>query len=147
MKGLPALLLLLALCAASARAHEVHHRIEATQAVVVTLTYANGEPFAFEKYALYPDGQATPQQVGNTDAHGRIVFIPGSTGHWRVQATSADGHGLNQSLSVPTTPSGHTGQSSPSASETTPRWLLAGFGLALIFGLFGVYQLFSRRPR
>jgi nickel transport protein len=121
-------------------AHEVHHRIEAANAMVITLTYANGKPFAYEKYALTPAGQETPQQVGNTDAQGHIAFVPGSVEKWRVQATSADGHGLNQEFIVPV-----TGNRATPTNEATPRWLLTGCGLALIFGLFGLLQLFMRK--
>jgi len=134
------LIALLSLWAAFAQAHEVHHRIEATDAVVITLTYANGQPFAYEKYALTPVGQETPQQVGNTDALGRISFVSGAVEKWRVQATSADGHGVNQEFTVPTTDS----RAAPT-NESLPRWLLAGFGLSLIFGLFGLFQLFVRK--
>lgn len=134
------LILLLCSWAGFAQAHEVHHHIEATDAVVVTLTYANGQPFAYEKYALTPAGQETPQQVGNTDAQGRIAFVPGSVKQWRLQATSADGHGMNQEFTVPA-----AGSRDASASDALPRWLLAGFGLSIIFGLFGLFQLFMRK--
>lgn len=132
--------LALLLCwGALAHAHEVHHRIEATGAVVVTLNYANGEPFAYEKYALTPIGQETPQQVGNTDAQGRIAFVPGTVEKWRVQATSADGHGVNLEFTAPAAGAGAI------TSESTPRWLLAGFGFSLIFGIFGLIQLLTRK--
>lgn len=133
-------LLSLLLCAATAQAHEVHHRIEATGAVVVTLSYADGQPFAYEKYALYPAGQETPQQVGNTDAQGRVAFVPGTVKNWRLAATSADGHGVNLEFAAAAVAGGGT-----SADAATPRWLLAGFGLSLIFGLFGLFQLFARK--
>lgn len=123
----------------TAWAHEVHHRIEASGAVVVTLTYANGQPFAYEKYALTPAGQETPQQVGNTDAQGRIAFVPGAMEKWRVQATSADGHGVNLDFTVPLT--GITA----TTAESTPRWLLAMLGLSLIFGIFGLIQLLAKK--
>lgn len=135
-----ALIFLLCCWASLVHAHEVHYHIEATDAVVITLTYANGQPFAYERYALTLAGQETPQQVGNTDAQGRIAFVPGPTTHWRLQATSADGHGMNQEFTVPA-----TGTSPKSANGILPRWLLAGFGLSLIFGLFGLFQLFMRK--
>lgn len=126
---------------ALAQAHEVHHRIESTSAVVVTLRYANGQPFAYEKYALYPAGQETPAQVGNTDAQGRVVFVPDATRNWRLQATSTDGHGVNLEFAAPA-----TGAPASAAPETAlQRWLLAGFGLSFIFGLFGLFQLFARK--
>ncbi len=123
----------------TAWAHEVHHRIETSAAVVVTLTYANGQPFDYEKYALTPAGQETPQQVGNTDAQGRIAFVPGAMEKWRVQATSADGHGVNLDFTVPLT--GITA----TTAESTPRWLLAMLGLSLIFGIFGLIQLLAKK--
>lgn len=134
------LALLLMLWAATAPAHEVHHRIEATQAVVVSLAYANGEPFAYEKYALYPAGQETPVQVGNTDAAGRVAFVPGATQRWRLQATSADGHGVNLEFVAPAAATAAVAAPPPE----TPRWQTAAFGMALIFGLFGLVQLFVR---
>lgn len=123
-----------------AHAHAVHQRIETSEAVVITLSYANGQPFAYEKYALTPLGQETPRQVGNTDAHGRIVFVPDGSEKWRVQATSADGHGVNLEFSVPKTAS----RAAPE-SHALPRGWLAGCGFALIFGLFGLFQLFMRK--
>lgn len=134
------LIVLLCGWASLVQAHEVHHRIEAVDAVAITLTYANGQPFAYERYALTPAGQETPQQVGNTDAQGRIAFVPGATTQWRLQATAADGHGVNREFTVPA-----TGTRLEAANETMPRWLLAGFGLAIIFGLFGLFQLFMRK--
>lgn len=134
-------LIVLLLCwIGTVQAHEVHHRIEATGAVVVSLNYADGKPFAYEKYALYPAGQDTPVQVGNTDATGRVVFIPGATEKWRLQATSADGHGANLEFTAPAVTATVT-----ASAEALPRWLLAGFGFSLIFGLFGLFQLFMRK--
>jgi nickel transport protein len=129
--------------AAAATAHEVHHRVEASQAVVIALAYANGAPFAYEKYALYPAGQETPVQVGNTDAAGRVAFVPGTTRKWRLQATSADGHGLHLEFETPPV-SGAAVAPTPDAPE---RWQLAAFGLGLLFGIFGLVQLFMRRKQ
>jgi nickel transport protein len=132
---------LLCCWSALAQAHEVHHRIEAYDAIVVTLRYANGQPFAYERYALYPAGKETPQQVGNTDAQGRVAFVPDSEGKWRLQATSADGHGINLEFAVPAV----AGGANDGGQTALPHWLLAGIGLALLFGLFGLIQMFARK--
>jgi nickel transport protein len=134
---------LLMLWATVLQAHEVHHRIEVAPAVSVSLSYANGEPFAYEKYALYPAGQEVPTQVGNTDAAGRVVFIPGATKNWRLQASSADGHGVNLEFAAPATGA----PAAATAAAPPQRWLLAAFGLALIFGIFGLIQLFLRKRK
>jgi nickel transport protein len=136
-----ALLVLLA-WAEFACAHEVHHVIESAGAAVVKLSYADGKPFAYEKYELYPDEQEVPAQVGNSDAQGRVVFIPGDAKHWRLKAYSADGHGLDVKFEAPKMQVGGTsaiGDSGPNRAS------LMLFGLSLILGGFGLYRLLLDR--
>lgn len=130
----------LALWAGAAGAHEVHHAIAAANAVSISLTYADGSPFAYEKYELYADGKNVPVQVGNTDAAGRAVFIPGETKQWRLKAYSADGHGVDLRFEPPAVRQG------AGVSDAGPgRATLALFGLGLILATFGIYQLFLNR--
>lgn len=136
----PFLLLLWGLCAL-AHAHEVHREIAVMPAVVMTLSYANGAPFAYEKYTLTAAGETTPRQVGHTDAAGRISFVPGEIERWRLVATSADGHGVSEEIRVPAQ------RVSDATAATLPRWLVALMGLAIIFGLFGLWQLFVKGKR
>jgi nickel transport protein len=126
-----------------ASGHEVHPAIEATAAVVVTLTYADGSPFAYEKYELYPAGQETPMQVGNSDARGRIVFVAGDVGDWRLRAFSADGHGTDLRFAAPTTAS----PAATGSGDLPGRSSLLVTGLAVLFGVFGLIQLFLRRSK
>lgn len=120
------------------------HEVKLTQlpqtAQLITLQYADGQPFAFEAYELYPAGTTQPYQVGRTNAHGQIVFIPDSQADWRLKAYAADGHGVDQTLTVATGPTDQT-----SSTSSTPRPLLLAAGLGIIFGLFGLYQLFLRK--
>ncbi|MCX8086502.1 MAG: hypothetical protein N3C63_06300 [Rhodocyclaceae bacterium] len=136
-----ALLALLSCVFTLAHAHEVHREITVTPAVVITLSYANGAPFAYEKYTLTASGEATPRQVGNTDAAGRISFVPGDVETWHLVATSADGHGVSEEIRVPAL--GNSG----ATAAALPRWLMALAGLSLIFGLFGLWQLFVKGKR
>ena len=136
-----ALAFLVALWAGAAGAHEVHHVIAATNVVSISLTYADGSPFAYEKYELYPEGKDVPVQVGNTDAAGRVAFIPGATRNWRIKAYSADGHGLDLRFASPTLTAGTT-----VANDTGPgRSTLALLGLGVILAAFGAYQMFLGR--
>lgn len=133
-----ALILLLWLGGASA--HEVHHVVAATGAASVSLNYADGSPFAYEKYELYAEGREVPVQVGNTDAAGRVVFVPGETRQWRLKAFSADGHGVDLRFESPAI------QTAAATTDAGPgRPTLALFGLGLILALFGLYQLFINR--
>lgn len=135
-----ALAFLVALWSGAAAAHAVHHHIAATSAVSVALTYADGSPFAYEKYELYPDGKDMPVQVGNTDAAGHVVFLPGETKQWRLKAFSSDGHGVNLRFEPPAV------QGNTAAAESGPnRTTLALLGLGLILAAFGSYQLFLNR--
>jgi len=126
-----------------AAAHEVHHTVAAAGAVAVALSYADGQPFAYEKYELTPEGQQAPQQVGNTDAAGRVVFLPGTHRRWRLKAYSADGHGVDLNFESPPvdTPAAVT------TTDTPDRATQLIFGLSVLFGLFGLLQLFLHRRK
>ena len=128
----------------AATAHEVHHSIEATTAVALRLSYADGKPFAFEAFEAYADGKEIPAQVGRTDDQGRAVFVPGAVKHWRVKAFSADGHGIDLRFEVP---AAAVSQSAPAgASGGGPnRASLLLFGLSLLLSGFGLYQLRLRK--
>lgn len=130
----------LVLLAASGHAHEVHTATQAEALTVVTLTYANGKPFAFEQFEVTPAGAEVPSQVGRTDAGGRVAIlaVPGKA--LEFTATSKDGHGAR--LSLPPA----AAASAPIATET-PRWLMAAAGGGVIFSLFGLFQLFATRNR
>lgn len=157
-----ALFLLAAACSSLALAHSVqHHVATATGAAVITLSYANGKPFAHEKYSLQAAGSTRPDLTGHTDADGRIVFLPGATDNWHLKAMATHGHGLAIDLHLPpaqpvpppatppdppTTPASPV-QPAPAESGQPSQASLALFGLSLLFGGFGAYQLFLRRRR
>ena len=134
-------LILATLGFAPAIAHEVHHSIEVGGAVIVQLKYADGKPFTFEAFEATPDGASAPTQVGRTDAEGRAVFIPGAAKHWKLKAFSADGHGASFEFEAPTVATA----SATSTSEIPSRTSLLLFGLSLLLGGFGAYQLWLKR--
>lgn len=134
------LLFLLLMLSGAASAHEVLHAVETAGAVVLRLSYADGKPFSYEAYELYPGQNDIPAQVGRTDAGGRVVFLPGVSGQWRIRAFSADGHGVDLRFEAPAVAS--------QAAAVTPgpnRVSLILFGLSLLLGGFGLYQLFLKR--
>ena len=133
-------LLILLLWSNPGAAHEVRHTIGTAQAAVISLSYANGEPFAYEAYEIYPAAKEIPAQVGRTDAQGRIVFVPGEITAWRVKAVSANGHGMDLRLEVPA-----SGANLVREAPQTGRISLALLGLSMLMGGFGVVQLFLRK--
>jgi len=135
-----AVILLLAVFCAPACAHEIKVEITKQDAAVVRLSYADGNPFTFEAYEIYLPGKDIPEQVGRTNALGQIVFLPGAQTEWRIKAYSADGHGIDQKLHV------EAGDNAVSAGRSElPRTLLLLAGLGIVFGIFGLIQLFFRR--
>lgn len=136
---------LLALWIGQAAAHEVHHVVETTAAVAVRLTYADGQPFAYEAFEATPEGGDRPAQVGRTDAQGRALFVPGATMRWRVKAFSADGHGVDVRVEVAAGAAQAAAAAAPPPAERPNRTSLLVFGLGLLLGGFGLYQLRSRK--
>lgn len=128
--------------ASSAFAHEVHHTVEAVRAVSVRLTFADGQPFAFEAYEVFAAGADRPFAVGRTDADGHATFLPPGAGDVRLRAFAADGHGVELTLNPPR--DGPVGAAAPTA-EGRPAKLL--FGAGIVLGLFGLIQLFVRKRK
>ena len=122
-------------------AHEVHASTRAELTTILTLTYANGKPFAFEQFEVTPAGAEVPSQVGRTDAQGRAAILPAPGKALEFVATTKDGHGARLNL-APATEAATGG-----SSEEIPRWLAATAGGGIIFGLFGLFQLFANRKR
>ena len=127
-----------------AAAHEVHHTIEATGAVAVRLSYADGKPFAFEAFEATPQGKDVPTQVGRTDEQGRAVFVPGDIKRWRVKTYSANGHGVDLRFDAPAV-STTQGATSATSGDGPNRASLLLFGFSLLLGGFGIYQLWQRK--
>ncbi len=125
----------------AAWSHEIKLEAMPQTAQVVRLTYADGQPFAFAAYELYLPGQAVPEQVGRTNSRGQVVFVPAAQTEWRLKAYSADGHGMDQIITV----TARSSEGETPNSNAIPRlwWLISG--LSMVFGLFGLGQLFLRK--
>jgi nickel transport protein len=134
------LLPLLAVITLPVAAHEVHVRQQVLPVTVITLTYADGKPFAYEQFELTPQGAEAPSQVGRTDALGRVAVLPVSGKPLELVATSKDGHGTR--LTLPANDSSAV-PPAPTIAET-PRWMMLVSGVSILFGVFGLAQLFIR---
>lgn len=139
-----AAVLLCALLAGPAAAHEIVLEQALATANVFSLHYADGKPFAYEAFELYLPGSEVPVQVGRTDAQGRVVFVADGRPVWRLKAYSADGHGVDREIRVDSAALAGAVQDGADSAGVPRGWLLAG-GLGVIFGLFGLLQLFIGR--
>lgn len=122
-------------------AHELLHSVGAASAVSVRLTFADGQPFAFEAFEVYAAGSDKPHAVGRTDAEGRAVFIPPAAGEVRLRAFAADGHGVDLKFQPPRI----AAPAAAPAAEERPAKLM--FGAGLLLALFGLIQLFVRKRK
>ncbi|UHD16550.1 hypothetical protein [Thiocapsa bogorovii] len=128
-----------ALLAGTLHAHGLSHSAQPGSAVIVELRYADGSPFSYESAEVYRPAETVPFLVGRTDANGRLAFVPDRSGDWRVRAFSEDGHGGD--FTVAAAPDGRA--SAPSAGLGTLGGLAVG--LAVIFGIFGIWSVFVWR--
>jgi nickel transport protein len=82
----------LLLAASTVLAHGGHGQASVQPAITVTFTGHDGNPQADLTSRVFgPDGSR--YLAGQTDALGRIVFLPDRAGEWTVKAMSEDGHG------------------------------------------------------
>ncbi len=132
--------LVLALSGGTSLAHEVHATLEPAGAVSVRILYADGKPFAFEAYEVWPAGGQAPIQVGRTDARGRALFVPEGAGPWRLKAHSADGHGIDTRIDTAAAAPG-----APLTGTGPNRASLILFGLSILLALFAFIQLWLRK--
>jgi nickel transport protein len=139
--GRTALCVCAVLWVAGAPARQLDMAQTSVNATVLTLTYADGSPFAHEAYEVFPAGEGTPVQIGRTDERGRAVFLPDRPGQWRLEAFSEDGPRLAVSFEA--------GPGEAQAQTGPPIDLAAAtmIGLGVLFGIFGLHQLFMRRRK
>lgn len=122
-------------------AHEVRYSITRGVAYILDFYYPDGTKFAFESYEIYkPSNEKSAYQVGRTDEHGVISFVPDTVGRWKVRAFSDDGHGTSVEVDI-TEDSVVKGRK----IDFFERFAKPIFGTGLILILFSIIHLFVRR--
>lgn len=143
MKTAPFLALSAALLTLPAHAHDLQYTVSNGQAaVVVKMFYVDNSPFTFEGYEIYRVGEKLPYQVGRTDSHGRIAFLPDGAANWHIKAMSEDGHGLDFKISTDA-----AAVLSGSEKPFYERYGRIAIGVAVILGLFGFLNLYVNRKK
>ncbi len=136
------LLILILITSKLSYAHSVQYTINRQNAVVITIFYADGTPFSYEKFEVYsPDNKKIPFQVGRTDKYGRLVFLPDKIGNWTVKAFSEDGHGIVKKIFV-------NNLSKINKTSNQFGYLLKIFiGVFAIFLVYGLFYFTIRRKK
>ena len=133
------LLLWILLVSSPALAHTVDYQIDGKQSVVVTVRLAE-DPASYSEYELFPpDSAETPFQLGRSDAHGRIVFVPDKPGLWRLKVSADSQHGLHGKEIEITVDEQMVAQLDTRPLVSTHTRLVVG--VSILFGLFGLISL------
>lgn len=74
-------------------AHNLQHKVWHEEATILEFSFASNDDFSYESYEIYAPNREAPYQVGRTDAHSRVLFLPDSKGLWKIKVFSEDGHG------------------------------------------------------
>jgi nickel transport protein len=124
----------------SAAGHELRYAVEENKAVVITITEEGGKPCAGISYVISPKEGGPAVQSGRTDIRGRVVFVPENSGNWTLSAFTEHGHGTGFSFE-----SGDKGILLSTEKPFFDRYSRLIVGVSLIFGVFGMLNLFRRR--
>lgn len=133
--------LLLGLFARDLSAHSIETEV-VTGGIGILARYADGTPAAFAEAKVFAPGEDRPFQEGLTDREGRFLFLPPTSGTWRIVIDDGMGHAIEQSIQENSTLS--------ERSKTPPRlprvWALVT-GISLIWGLFGTWGWWRAQRR
>ncbi|PVV12023.1 MAG: hypothetical protein B6D77_06000 [gamma proteobacterium symbiont of Ctena orbiculata] len=135
-------LLLLLSYAPLALSHGVGLAMARQEAQVIWLRHDDDTPLADADYELSVVGANTPYQTGQTDALGRVVFIPGDLLQWRLRVFSEDGHGVDKTFELTAAGAIHSHDDHGYSHITK---LILGIGILL--SVFGVVMLFVKRNK
>ncbi len=123
-------------------AHDLQLTVTSGEAIVIQLQHGSGTPLAGTSYEIRPEDTEFVVQSGHTNRDGRIAFVSGDAGTWRLRAFSADGHGGEMSFSTD-----ETGTMRSSSRPLGERYLHLITGVGLILGIFGLFSLLRGRKR
>ncbi|MBK9471139.1 MAG: hypothetical protein IPO18_02490 [bacterium] len=89
--------------ATTALAHGVRTEVAVGAMTVATFTHEDGAPMAGVPFTVTAPAGDGAFLSGNTDVHGRVVFLPDRAGAWKVRVAGADGHGAVVTIDVDST--------------------------------------------
>ena len=111
----------------------------------IRAVYDDGSPMALCDVSVFaPDRPEEAYQTGITDPHGRFAFVPDTHGMWRVTVDDGMGHRVEAAVPVDSA-FGHEHEHGHEHRHAAGRLSGLVVGISVIFGLFGVLALLSRK--
>ena len=143
----------------AASAHSIQFEINKQAPVVsVHAFFSETSPLAGSSVNIYAPGEDQPYQTGQTDKRGFFAFVPSVPGDWVLEIDDGQGHMHKANISIDenfikrNNPGGESQEdeaeesgAEPVMGEETvssagiPLFYKVIFGLALIFGITGIY--------
>jgi len=129
------------LTAGQLQAHGVDYEI-IQGGIGIKALYDDGQPLSFSECKIYSPGNTeSAYQQGLTDKYGRFLFVPDTSGIWKIEVDDGMGHGLIQTISVTQDLTLAKGLE----QKHLNRYQEVIIGISIIFGLTGIgYYLAGR---
>jgi len=120
--------------------HNLQHNVSYEEGVVITFQFVKEGDFSYQNYEIYAPESIVPFQVGRTDAHARVLFLPDKKGIWKIKTFSEDGHGKLININIDKEKHIEHG------IQKSDTILRAVGGLLFLFAVFGgIYYINKKR--
>jgi len=130
---------LLTMTGQHAHAHALLYDVVTGEAVTLQLHFPDDNRPLFEPYQVFAPDSERAFQVGRVNAIGEVTFRPDRAGTWRIEVTSADGHGAQARVVVDEV------LAVTSATSHQGWWTRTLAGLGWLLGIFGILALWRLR--
>ncbi len=119
-----------------AHAHALLHEVNEGRAITLRLYFPDDDRPLFEPYQVFAPDSERPFQTGRVNALGELTFRPDRPGEWRVQVTTADGHGARVVVEV------DADLTLDATTAPASGWTMGVVtGLGWLLGVFGILAL------
>ncbi len=127
-----------------AYAHKMTIRpIPDEKAVVLKGVYSDGEPASGAEFVILRGDEGMPFQKGHADINGVFAFCPTGDGPWIVSLDDHMGHKTTQRIQTDPRPAISPNPLDGTKDALSSRFLPAITGVSVLFGLWGLWQVFS----
>ncbi len=135
-------------------AHDVTVEVvKSYPSVIVRASYFQAEPLSYAGVMIFsPESDGVEYQYGRTDKSGYFAFVPDGTGDWKITVDDEMGHYKETVVTI--TEDFFTGENAAaivartndrsSIQDLQPVYKII-FGLALIFGIAGIFYWYKAR--
>jgi hypothetical protein len=135
-------------------AHDITVEItKSYPSVIIRASYFQAEPLSYAEVMIFsPESDVVEYQYGRSDKSGYFAFLPNSKGDWKITVDDEMGHFKESVVTITadfftgegaTAIVAHTKQGS-TIQDLHPLYKII-FGLALIFGITGIFYGFKAR--